>query len=86
MKRANRPGPIQVPPEVDRGAGGGGGGGVDNNSTTTANASFKLTDSGVWSEGGLVFSTAGCIIDRSRAQSHNNNASRPSQRSNSKPM
>lgn len=30
----------------------------------TAAAGLKLTDSGVWSEGGLVFSTAGCIIDR----------------------
>jgi hypothetical protein len=35
----------------------------------TAAANFKLTDSGVWSEGGLVFSTAGCIIDKGKAQS-----------------
>lgn len=34
----------------------------------TAAANFKLTDSGVWSEGGLVFSTAGCIIDKGRSQ------------------
>lgn len=51
MKRANRPVPIQVPVEQE----------------DTAAASFKLTDSGVWSEGGLVFSTAGCIIDKVKA-------------------
>jgi len=34
----------------------------------TAAAGLKLTDSGVWSEGGLVFSTAGCIIDRGNSQ------------------
>lgn len=53
MKRANRPVPIQVPVEGD----------------TAAAANFKLTDSGVWSEGGLVFSTAGCIIDKGTAHS-----------------
>lgn len=53
MKRANRPVPIQVPVEGD----------------TAAAANFKLTDSGVWSEGGLVFSTAGCIIDNGKSSS-----------------
>lgn len=63
MKRANRPGPIQVPVEGDTAA--------------AARSSFKLTDSGVWSEGGLVFSTAGCIIDKGRSQGGGSSSTAP---------
>jgi hypothetical protein len=66
MKRANRPVPIVVP----QGQG------------DTAAASFKLTDSGVWSEGGLVFSTTGCIIDKGKSHTWGTAAARTTAGSN----
>jgi hypothetical protein len=57
MKRAHRPVPILVPQQEETRSSSAGAA-----RDAPDRSSFNLSDSGVWSEGGVVFSTAGCII------------------------